>query len=191
MANARRVYRSDESETGEVIWTSTDVHYGSGGIKGLNHLISFSQTGWVKDDTAPGVSTRTEIFDAVTSRTPVELEATTTGVHKLLLRVPIPIDFGLFPAGSVAILTRLSNVAVGVTLKLTMLRGGVADPGIDAVDVKPALANTYAFFQFTPTDTYSPGDFVTFELEFTSDSIGDKVDVSDAEIFYENDKVNS
>lgn len=191
MGNARRVFRRDESEVGEVVWLSTAVEMGSSGIKGLLHFVGFDQLGWVKEDDAPATSNKLEIYDAVTSRTPTRMDVTATGKHRLVKRVIIPIDFGNFSGDSVALLTRVSSVAVGLTLKLTMFRGGVADLGINAVNVKPLMANTYSFFTFTPLDTYSPGDFVTFELELVSDSIGDTADVADLELTYKNTMGNT
>ena len=78
----------------------------------------------------------------------------------------------------------MSSVAVGTNLKLTMFRGGVADSTINGSLIKPSLAATFETFSFTPGDTYSPGDFITMEVEFTSIGIGNQADVADLELLY-------
>jgi hypothetical protein len=166
---------------GHVRYQLTGVEYGHDGIKGLRHIVDLSTVKWTGENTS-GTFSFAYAFDGGTSRIPILVTCAATGVAKLRTRFQLPPDFGSFPADGVNIFAR-RNAAI-THLKATLLKAGAADSTINGVSINPASASVWEAFPLTPGDVYSPGDWLTLEIEFSADTIADAVEIADVTIEY-------
>ena len=187
MATAMRQVRNEWSAAGFFGFNRTNVKYAHNGIQNLKHYVPIAQIGWF-GELVSGTFTVSFSYDGGTSRTPVTITCSSPGVYKVRTRVQLPKDFGSIPASGLSIVTR-RNAAI-THLKLTMEKGGSADSAVNGVSVSPASSSTWETFTFSPSGGYSPGEFLTFTVEFSADTASDVADVADLSLTYVNKRGN-
>jgi len=184
-------YREDRSCSGFFEFTNTGVQYADTGIVGLKHYASFDQGPWAKTET-DGTSSYALDVDSGNHRVSDSITSLTIGASysrtSLWRRLRIPRDFGSW--SSLTLFTR-KNTASIVSFTTTIWKNATEDAGITDFSILPAVADVWEQFTLTPSGmTYNPGDFVTFELEFTTTAVSAEVFVADWSLLYVTDKVN-
>lgn len=189
MPPALRPFRHEEIESGEFVWLLTGVVMGHDGFSGLQHFVPGVEADYSLEQTV-GTPTLTRPFDAVTSRLPSRITSVgATDQGKIRRRFILPNDFGGFPADSLIFLTRRSASAP-TSFKVSLLRGGAADPGVNAVSVQASAATTYELKTLSPTGTYFPGDFLTLEFDSLFNAGAQFNEVADIELLYTTSRGN-
>lgn len=176
-------FRNEKINNGQTVYILTGVEYGHDGIKNLQHFVPFAQNEWELEQTA-GTPTLTRPFDAATSRITARItDVGGTDQGKIRKRFILPSDFGSFPTGSLVLMSRRSASAP-THFKATLLKGGVADPGVSGAAIQASVGLTYELKTLTPTATYFPGDFVTLELDSLTSVAAQFNEVADLELLY-------
>jgi hypothetical protein len=181
MPDADRQVILDELEAGFFRFLLTGTEMGSDGFAGYYHYVPVDPIKW-SFFLAHGHS-YSEEWDAATSRINARLTGKAAGTSYLRKRVLLPYDFGSFPANAISVVIRAHDIT-GPALTLTMYIAGAADSGINGSNILPGMDDTYTLTNETPADAYSPGDWVTFEIAYTSDAAAQYVDVSDLSLAY-------
>jgi hypothetical protein len=161
-------------------WTEyirTGVKYAHDGIHGLRHHVPIPSVGAYTGQNSSGSFSFAYAYDGGTSRQPLTITCTTVGVAVARIRFQLPPDYGAFPADGITIFTRRS--AAITHLRATLLKAGAADGTINALSIEPASSGVWQAFPMTPGSTYFPGDWLTLEIEFSADTIGDAVEIAD------------
>jgi hypothetical protein len=161
---------------------------GSRGTAGFRKFVPIPQSDWVKVDSS-GTSALAYLFDSATSRLTAQLNPSATGTHKLRKRILLPRDHGTEATLGFRLVTKRSGSIT--SLKVSILKGGAADATINGSSVSPASAATFELFSFTPGTDYTPGDWVTIEIEYVSSTIGNTVEIGDLEWAYLTGMVNN
>lgn len=179
--------RDDVSEHGDFIFSRNDVRYGHTGIKNLKYNLELSQQEWSLE-VSSGRFARECVFDISTSRNAFRMTAKAVGVARAFLRFRLDRDFGSFPVDALELVTR-RNAAIDYFVA-TMYKGGAADPVVSGANISPAVDSVWEAFVLSPGGAYFPSDFLTLELLFSADTIGDYVEVGDLDLFYKNAQGN-
>ena len=188
VTTARRTVRCDEYAKGGWHALSSDVWYWHDGIKNFRHFIPFAQNDWAKEDAA-GTSALSFPFDSGTGRISAEINPSVIGTHLIRKRIIAPRDFGIFaPTDPIVIVTKRSGAVTSV--KATLFNGATMDPTVNGVDVSPAVSGTWETHILFPTGVYNPGDFMTFQIEYISSTIGVTVDTADLAMAYKTNRGN-
>jgi hypothetical protein len=184
MSVARRHARRDQVACGYWHFIDTGVEIGCNGIAGLLHYIPVSQTGWVWEQDAGGHQ-YSEVWDGTASRQNIRITSILAAANAswLDMRILMPQDFGSFPANAIAFTVQVNDITTP-TLNATLYNDAGIDAGISAVDILPVLPATYTLVQLTPADVYAPGDWVTLDVAFTNDAVGQYVEMMDISITY-------
>jgi len=174
---ALRLNRYEEIHAGIFKYTSTGVEMGSTGIAGLLHYAPVGGN-WLFFQ--EGGHQYEEEWDPPTSRIMTRTTALLGGAlsSKLRHRILVPYNFGGFPANALSLIIRM-NVVSGPSLTATLLCNGVADSGINGVDIKPAMINTFVMKQLTPVGIYARGDMVTLQIDYSSSGADQYVEIAD------------
>ena len=183
MPKALRPFRHEEIFSGEFVWLLTQVEMGHDGFKNLIHFVPLAQNDWQLFQSGSGHILTNE-FDPATSRDLARQTATVAAARTSFLRkrIILPQDFGQFDTGAIVFITRRSASAP-TSYQATLLKGGVADPGINGVNVQ-AATTAFELKTLTPTATYFPGDLVTLELECITGGNLQFNEIGDLEIQY-------
>jgi hypothetical protein len=190
MADALRQVWYEEAAGGMIVFLDTATSMGSDGFVNYLHYVPVSQTAWVWDQDAGGHQYSDE-WDAGVSRSNLRITSILAAANAsyLDMRIQVPRDFGTFPADSISFTVRMNDIT-GPTLTATLFNSGGSDAGITAVDILPALINTYTVKTLTPLDVYAQGDWVTLEIEFVNDAVDQYVEISDLSIVYASGRGN-
>lgn len=196
MAGISYPYREDWSGSGFFGWDSTGVQYGHNGIKGLRHFAPFDEEEWRKLDVT-GACIHGHEHDLLTSRLSERLTAVTVvagvGFYRMYRRLRLPRDFGQW-----AFFTVFTKKE-GPTAKITeatwgLQKNGVDDSSFHNISFLPDAASEWQQFTAATSDAYSPGDFLTFVVEFKVNGVTDPggpiLYVADLAATYVCDKVN-
>lgn len=162
--------------------------FGSRGTEGFRKFVPIPQSEWAKVDTA-GTSALAYLFDSATSRLTAELNPSATGTHKIRKRILLPRDHGSETTLGFRVITKRSGAIT--SLKISILKGGTADATINGSSISPASASTFELFSFTPGTNYTPGDWLTIEVEYVSSTNGVTVEIGDLEWAYLTGMVNN
>lgn len=183
MVDALRMVRREEIADGYFHWISTGVQMGADGIGGLYQYVGTLEE-WSFFQSAGGHQ-YSEEWDAVVSRVKPRISSVLGGALTSYLRrrIRIPYDFGSFPSNAIGLIAKANDIT-GPTLTATLLVNGVPDAGINAVDILPALADTYTLAQLTPSGTYTRGDLATLEIAWASDAADQYVEIADLAVAY-------
>jgi hypothetical protein len=173
--------RDDWSWDGFFGFKRTGVTHADDGHDLLRQYVVFDQAGWTKVDVS-GQSTYSKLNEGATSRVYEKIIADSVGEHHLYLRFRIPRDFGSFSAGCLTLFTYRS--AAVTELLLTLSKAGVADSGINGVDIDPGSNGVWAQKTLAPADSYNPGDFCMLDVKYSSAVIGRSIRVADLALAY-------
>lgn len=189
MPNALLMHKDDKLGSGQTIFVNTGVEYGDDGIKGLLHYVPLAQGDW--ELYAEGSHhEHSKVYDDATSRLLEHVEAVQSGTLSSFLRkrIVLPRDLGAFPDDCLRIITYRSGSIQA--LKARFHRAGGTDTAINGVSISPASDTTYEQFLMRPVTFYMPGDFVTLEVEFQSDTAGEFIRIGDVELLYKSGRGN-
>lgn len=181
MAGYKAHVRREVAAKGYFEFRKTGVQFGHDGVKNLRQRLPVPQSAWAGEQVS-GTHTFAYSFDSSTSRTPATVTCTGVGVYKLRLRLQLPPDFGSFVANGLTVITQRS--APLTYMRATLLMAGVADTAIDGHTVEPSSSGVWQAFQFTPAGTYARANWVTVQIEMSTDTIGDIVYISDLSLEY-------
>ncbi len=101
------------------------------------------------------------------------------GTHRK--RVQIPGDFVSFKENGLRVQTRRIGAVDSMTL--SMFKDGVIDPGASGVSILPSGVDVFEQFEFTPSGSYSPHDFILLSIETVVD-ITELGEFADVEVRY-------
>lgn len=186
--NAGRGVLDSEISAGGFKFITSGVWFWHDGFKNLRHYVPFAQNDWALEDTG-GTSALDYPFDSGTGRISARITPTAFATHKIRKRILLPRDFGAFaPTLPITIVTRRSAAVTSV--KASLFNAATVDPGVNGVDVSPAVSATWETFTLTPSGAYFPGDLVTFQIEYVAAANGRTVEAADLTLSYKTNRGN-